>query len=237
MKLKLGKMSSREIAAWLGLSYNTYKNHINKYLAQLDLYCQYEVVYGGIIVKEIYTEEYDKNGLVKDQQIYLDEIKECVKTQDGLATLSGLSRKLFAQGIYASESTARRRLTKVGNDLFGITKDLTSHGEAGSREYIWAIKLNDFNKYRLMTPEEEKRFDEIITSLYTSNADRVKKAALLENALRTKTINSDEYFEQIDRLGLNVFQDCIFKFRDETGYTIVHCTKHELYESLAFERE
>ena len=32
MTLHLGKMTSREIATWLGLSYNTYKNNIAKYL-------------------------------------------------------------------------------------------------------------------------------------------------------------------------------------------------------------
>ena len=30
--LKLGKMTSRELAAWLGISYNSYKNNIPKYL-------------------------------------------------------------------------------------------------------------------------------------------------------------------------------------------------------------
>lgn len=47
---------------------------------------------------------------------------------------------------------------------------------------------------------------------------------LLRDALRDKEITSDEYFEQLDRLGLDTFRDCIFKFRDETGFMVVRCT-------------
>ena len=74
---------------------------------------------------------------------------------------------------------------------------------------MWAIKLSDYNHYRLLTPEEENRFNEILSAYYSTEVERVKQAALLETALREKTINSDEYFERKDRLGLNLFRDCI----------------------------
>lgn len=48
MKLKLGKMTSREIAEWFGRSYYSYRNNIDKYLDQLGYYCEFEKVYGGI---------------------------------------------------------------------------------------------------------------------------------------------------------------------------------------------
>jgi len=54
LELKLGKMTSREVAQWMGVSYNTYKNHISKYLELLSPFCEFDVVYGGIIIKEIY---------------------------------------------------------------------------------------------------------------------------------------------------------------------------------------
>lgn len=236
-QLRLGKMKTAELATWFNIQYTTFRKNPERYYEILRDYCTYEKVYGGIIISEIYIDTYDKKLNAKDKTLYLDEIKKCVETQDGLSTLAGMSKKLVQEGVYNSQRTAERRLSKVGVELFGVTKEPMSHGEAGSREYVWAIKIDDYNHYRLLTPEEEKRFDEIITTCYSSNADRVKKAALLVSALRAKTINSDEYFEHIDRLGLNVFQDCIFQFRDETGHMIVHCTKHELYESLAFERE
>lgn len=234
VKLQLGKMRTESLAEWFGIKYGTFRKNPANYFKKLEDYCEYEKVYGGILIKEIYIEEYDKHLNFKDQTLYLDEIKECVENQDGLATLSGMARKYTEQGVFDSERTARRRLTKAGVELFGKTNELTSIGPAGMREYLWAIKLDDYNHYRLMTEGEEKRFDEIIVSCYTAELDKVKKAKLLEDQLKKKEIDVDEYFEIQDRLGLDTFKDCIFKFKEETGEMIVRCTKHQIIESLEF---
>ena len=232
MKLKLGKMKSQEMAIWFKISYNTYKNNIPGYLAKLEDYCDFEQVRGGVIIKEIYIEEYDKYLNKKTEQMYLTEIEDCVRTQDGLASLSGMARKFISQGKFNSVDTAKRQLTKAGNKLFGITKDLCSIGECGKRNYVWAIKLTDLNKYRLLTPEEDAQFDTIIASCYTEEPDKIKMKALLEDRLRNEEITTEEYFTEIDRLGLNLFRDCIFQFKKETGYTIVRCTIHELIDNI-----
>lgn len=237
MKLKLGKMTSKEMAAWFNLSYNTYKNKIAYYLEKLDDYCEFERVYGGIIVKEIYIEEYDKNLNINDQKLVLEEIKSCIENQGGLATISGMSRKYAHNQTFSSVSTAKKRISKASLNLFGETKALTSHGIAGSREYLWAIKLDDYNHYRYMTEEEEKRFDEIICACFMVEPARIKRTALLENQLKEKEINVDEYFELKERLGLNTFKDCIFQFKEETGYMIVRCTKHEIENTMPWEDE
>ena len=93
MKLKLGKMKSQEVAAWLGISYNTYRNNIDKNLSKLEPFCEFEKVYGGIIVKEIIIEEYDKHLQFNDDKLYIAEIKRCIEEQDGLSTVSGMARK------------------------------------------------------------------------------------------------------------------------------------------------
>lgn len=230
-ELVIGKMSSQELATWFGVTYNTYRHHTTKYQEQLKEYCEFEKCYGGIEITKVYCPiRNEPQKLEQDKSLYLQEIEQCIRYQDGLATLSGMSRKYVEQGVFANESTARRRLTKAGEELFGITKELMSHGEVGAREYVWAIKLDNYNKYRAMTPEEDKRFDEIITTCYGTNPEKVRRAGLLEDALRTKEISVDEYFEQMDRLGLDTFKDCIFQFKEETGNMIVRCTKHELMQ-------
>ena len=78
-------------------------------------------------------------------------------------------------------------------------------------------------------------FDDIIIGCYGAQPEKIKKMQLLEDKLRNKEINSDEYFNQKDRYGLNTFRDCLYKFQEETGYTIVRCTKHELMEYQNFE--
>lgn len=234
MELKLGKMSSQEVAKWLGMSYNSYKNNINKHLEKLIPYCEFVKIYGGIEVTAIYQAVYDKGQVLRDKELVLEEITSCIQTQDGLATVSGMARKFTAQEHYDNENTARRRLSLAANQLFGETKGLTSHGEAGVREYMWAIKIDDYNHYRMLTDKENEVFNNIISSVYSSEPEKVKKACLLEQQLKQKKINIDEYFEQKDILGLNLFTDCIFKFKELTGEMIVRCTKHELMESYDF---
>ena len=60
-ELRLGKMTSKEIAEWLGITYNTYKKNVKKHLEKLDGFCDFEQIRGGINVKEIYISIYDKN--------------------------------------------------------------------------------------------------------------------------------------------------------------------------------
>lgn len=238
MQLKLGKMTSKELAQWFNVTSKTYQNNNSKYLDKLSDFCQFEKVYGGVIVQEIYVSKYDKLWRKKADQFYLEEISRCVEEQDGLATLAGIARKMVNEGKFESESTAKRQLTKSGDRLFGQIKDLHGKGIAGVRERLWAIKVDDYNKYRLMTAEEEERFDKIIESLYCTNAERVKRAALLEETYRAdKDMTKEEYFEQKERLGLNVFKDCIFQFGNETGLTIVHCTKHDFMNKFDISEE
>ena len=228
-------MKTEDLAKWFGIKYGTFRKSSAKYYEKLEMYCQFEKVYGGIEIKKIYIDTYNKNLNINDQNKYLEEIKLCIQNQDGLSTISGMSRKLLVDGYFTNLNTGRYRMSRVGKELFGETKELISHGTAGSREYVWAIKLNDYNKYRHMTPEEEKRFDDIIITFYSAAPDKIKKVELLEKQLRNKEINSDEYFELKDRYGLDTFSQCIYKFKEETGYMIVRCTKHELIEYMDFE--
>ena len=203
MELKEGKMSSKSIAAWLGVSYGTYKNNISKYLEKLSDFCEFEPVYGGVIITQVYIPVYDKTLRIKCDKMFIEEIRRCAAEQSGLASIAGMARKFVANGSFDSFSTAKRQLTQSSRKLFGKIEGFQGEGIAGLREYLWAVKLNDYNKYRLLTPEEEKRFDEIIEMLYTSQAQRVKKAALLEEAYRKdETMSKEEYFEQKERLDL-----------------------------------
>ena len=94
MKLTLGKMTSKQLAQWFGVLPSTYSHNIPSYLSRLENYCKFEKVYGGVIISEIYIEEYDRGLKFKDEKMYLEEIKECLEKRDGLATLSGILRKM-----------------------------------------------------------------------------------------------------------------------------------------------
>lgn len=228
MELKIGKNSSKELAQWFNVSYNTYKNNISKYLSILEDYCKFEKIFGGAIIEEIYIKEYDKNLNVKDKKIYTDEINYCIERQNGLSTVAGMARKYVRQGEYENENTARRRLNKSGVELFGKTDGLSAAGEIGVREYVWAIKVNDFNQYRFMTEEEEQIFNDIIMSCFSGDVETIKSLGLLDDMLKNKEIDVDEYFEKKERFGNYNFQGCLFQFKKETGEVLVRATKHQL---------
>ena len=238
MKLTLGKMTSKQLAQWFGVLPSTYSHNISNYLNKLEDYCEFEKIYGGVVISEIYIEEYDKGLKLKDEKIYLEEIKDCVEIQDGLSTLSGMVRKMERDNpTQKSLKNTTRRMSKAGTKLFGDPTVVGKPGKVGSREYIWAIKLNDYNGYRLMTEEEEKLFDDIISKCYTLPPEKIKKKELLKDQLKQNEIDVQQYFELEELYGLNTFKDCIFKFKEQTGHMIVRCTKHELMESYSFNEE
>lgn len=227
MELKLGKMTSRELAQWFGVKYERYSHNISKYLEVLELYCDFEKIYGGVIVKEIFIEQYDKKLNKKDKELYMNEIERCVKEQDGLSTVAGMARKYMSNNEYDDLRTAQRRLGKTGEKLFGKTA-LKTKGIIGMREYVWAIKLDDYNHYRYMSIEEQQILYQIMETYYTVEPEKILKLALLDESLKNKEIEVDEYFNLKERLNLSSFSECLKQFSMETGWTVVRASRHEI---------
>ena len=69
-KLRLGKMSSKEIAEWLGVSYNTYRGKIDYYLQRVEDYCEFERYHGGIDITIIYIDEYNKELIKEEDELF-----------------------------------------------------------------------------------------------------------------------------------------------------------------------
>lgn len=210
MTLTLGVMKKKELAAWFGITEKTFENKRKAYLSKLEPFAKFTEIRGGVMIEEIYIPTYVKN-LDDDVKLYLQEVQ---KAEDNITSVSGISEVLCAKEEFNNTTfkTMEGRMRRAGIKAFGITKDEESRGIYGSREYVWAIKLYDTpNHYRYMTKEEEQRFDEIITSFYASSADRIKKAALLEEAFKSdETMTKEQYFEAKERLNLNVFTDVIW---------------------------
>ena len=61
--LKVGYMKFEELAAWVGISYSTFRKKARKtaILNSLHFYCNYEIVKGGVNIMEVYIEDYDKH--------------------------------------------------------------------------------------------------------------------------------------------------------------------------------
>lgn len=229
MKLKLGKMTSKELAAWFGVKSTTYSHNISSFLEKLAPYAQFTKIYGGVIIEEIFIETYNKDLIRSLDKIFVDEV---INANDKLSTISGIVRKYESKIPGVSQSALRKQFTESRDKLFGKTRseEIKTRGIVGSREYVWAIKINDHNKYRFLTPKEEELFDALIVSVYGKlDADKVKGAAMLEKMYReSDTMTKEEYFALRERNGYDFFNSVIKQFKEITGYQIVHANKYEV---------
>lgn len=53
-ELRLGKVTSKELADWFGISYGRFRNDKDSKLEELKLYCDFNEVYGGIYINNIF---------------------------------------------------------------------------------------------------------------------------------------------------------------------------------------
>lgn len=214
--LKIGKMTSQEIANWMGVSYKgTYANNPKKYLAQLDNFCDYEKVYGGIVIKEIYQDTYDKNIEEKYDRMYLESLIK----HNNLITVSGTAEE---------QEVSRYQMTKSRNRLFGdkpANINLANKGLLGQRTTIWAIKLEGINSYRMLTKEEDELFDALINKIYGNiKGEQVKALKLLEKECAKQNMTIAQFQEIRKEKGLDFFSEVIQKFKNITGYQLVSAT-------------
>lgn len=230
MKLELGLMKNTQIAAWFGVTEKTYTNARKKYLEKLLPFAKYKEVRGGIVIEEIFIDTYIKN-LDDDVKVYLQQVQAA---EDHLTSITGMSEVLCATSEFSMIPfrTMEGRMRRAGKKAFGETSVEGARGLYGCREFTWAIKLYDRpNHYRYMTKEEESRFDAIVSGFYSTEPERVKKAALLEEAFKTSDMTKEQYFQEKERLNLSIFYDVIVQFKIETGLQVVHATAHDIDEA------
>ena len=226
MELRLGKMTSKEIAEWFGITYGTLRNKMDKYCEVLTMYADFDKVYGGFQIKEIFIKEYDKKLNVNNDLMFIKEIMQC---NEGLASITGMARK-FEKDFDIKECSIRRQLTASRDRLFGKSQGLSpSKGVMGMREYVWAIKVSDMNEYRSFTAEENELFDALIRKVYGNvEPERAKGAAMLEKMFKDSDMSKEEYFYLKETNGFDFFQEVVNKFKDVTGQVVTHATKYEI---------
>lgn len=226
--LRLGKMSSKEIAEWMGITYGTYKNSSQKRLEYLKNFAKFTPCYGGVMIEEIYLDTFVKN-ISEDDKVYVNEIKQC---NEGLSTVAGMIRKLKLKNEEykdISEDTLYKRMSKAGDRTFGRTVEQDSKGTCGSRHYVWAVRVDKYNYYRRMTEEEEIIYKQLLNEYCDDEKtqEQIEKDALVLDAFKNHEITAEEYAEY-KLYSCNFFTEVVGKFKSRTGFLLVRTTKHEL---------
>ena len=245
------KVSSSELADWFGIAYGTYRNQRKKKLEELKDFCDYEEVYGGVIIKEVYFDEYykyqdDENRVLKVINDKYFNVDGQGIAYDELNSISGIAQVLQKQypKDYGNKifGTIERRVSRVMKKCFGvITKENPlAQGGIGVREYVWAVKLEGDNNYRYKTREEDELFKEIIKAAYAENAkERIEEEELLKDAMRERISLGEEVsfadYENARRRGkyyVDFKSEVLDVFREKTSCLLVRVTRYEVERSI-----
>lgn len=246
------KVSSSELADWFGIAYSTYRSQKKKRLEELKGFCDYDEVYGGVIIKEVYFDEYykyqdDENRVLKvinDKYFNMDS--QGKTAYDELNSISGIAKVLQKQypKDYDNKTfrVIEKRVSRVMKKCFGvITKENPlAQGGIGVREYVWAIKLEGDNNYRYKTREEDELFKEIIKAAYAENAkERIEEEELLKDAMRERISLGEEVsfadYENARRRGkyyVDFKSEVLDVFREKTSCLLVRATRYEVERSI-----
>ena len=232
--LQEGFMSNQELADFFGITKKTYCNFVQSYLEKLATCADFERVRGGVLIKKVIFEQYEKNTEAKkiDDKYFNEEIKRCIKEQGGFASVAGIAKKAQLEEDYKDLTLRQveKRMSDAGKRNYGAFGD-TDGGTMGVRDREWAIKLDGMNAYRPLTTEEREIFLEITSIFYTKAPEKILEKRKLEQRLRNGEIDKDKYFELVDLYELDMFPSILGAFMQKTGYQIVLASKYEIIEN------
>lgn len=194
MELKLGKMTNKDIAEWMGISAITFNGHKEKYLKELENnYFKYHLEGKRVYIDEIYNPVFKKG--VKPYQMVKEKIDD-IWSKNGLDSCKNVSEQIveyYGDKLEIKPSTAYKYTTRGRNDLYG--KPFGGEGEIGSCEYVWCKKTD--NGYELLSEEEEKIKKNLIKK-YFGNAD--EKQILVAGMVESGEITKEEAWEVLSEL-------------------------------------
>ena len=197
MKLKIGKMTSKELAAWFGISYGTYRNNKDEKLEELCDYADFEEVYGGVCIKEIKEETYNK-GSRKSKDIVFRAFDE-EWNENGLDTCSNVAVKIYDKHkdeLAIAPSTTYTYTIEARNELYG--KPFSAAGLIGCCRYLWAKVVyleGEENKLFLpFTPEEQIIKDKLIKKYFGTD---IEKEIMVAEMVNSGELSKEEAYDTL----------------------------------------
>ena len=195
MELKLGKMTNKEIAAWMGISERGFNTRKKEYLKELDNnYFKYHLEGKRIFIDEIINPVYKKG--VRPYDMIKEKIND-FWSKNGLDSCKNVSNQIvsfYGEELPVKPSTAYVYTTKGRNELYG--KPFCGEGEIGSCVYVWCKKRDD-GKYELLSEEEENIKKNLIKK-YFGNAD--EKQILVAGMVESGEIRKEDAWEVLSEL-------------------------------------
>lgn len=230
MELKLGKMTSKEVAAWFGISYGAYRNNKEEKLGELADYADFEEIYGGVRINKIKGDGIFIRGSRKSKDIVFQAFDE-EWNSNGLDTCSNVAIKIYDKHkneLTIAPSTTYTYTIEARNELYG--KPFSAAGILGSCRYIWAKaeNLDDGSKLlSLFTPEEEIIKDNLMKKYFGTDIE--KEVMVAEMVNRGELTKEEAYDTLVEIKHLNGSGFMAFKaeLEEKIGCQILKATYTE----------
>lgn len=217
MELKVGKMSSRELAQWFDKSYGSFRNKSEQYLELLRDYCDYEKVYGGVNISKVYCSTYNKD---QNKTLHLDIIKYLLDSPTPITGINAMAEKL---------GYSRYAVRKACNYCFG-GGSRTIKGIVGSKKRIWAVKTinsedldNIKYEYRELTPDEKQKLHEYASAHYNLLDEMSNAFDILE-----ESENAAEVVERLEAKKKEYYDEVLGKLSSELEGWVVRATIYKI---------
>ena len=125
---------------------------------------------------------------------------------------------------------SRNRL--YGEKVYNEDNQDSKPGLLGVRDYAWVVKIYEGpNRYRGMTLEEQKYFDELIEEVYGAlKVEEIKESEKIKQACKEEGVSIEEMDKRLEKKNLNFFNRVILRFRDECGVQLVCINDHKNLE-------
>lgn len=190
-ELKLGKMTTKEIAEWFGIKINSFNHNKVKKLKELENFAEFKMEYGGINIINIYEPIYFKQSS-KAYQIIKNNFEQAWH-KSGLDTAARVGSQIWIENPQIqdmiSETTARQYACRIRKEFYGLVYKQNSKGTCHSK---WVAE-NKWDEAVLLTKEQEKQLKQTIKDIYANENE-----PLLYTALRNREITEEKYQEALD---------------------------------------
>ncbi len=230
--LHKGPMSNKELADWFGVSEKTYSNARTKKLEELKNFADFDVVRGGIFVKEVLNPVYVRN-FKKTYDSVLNTVDR-VWAKDGLDSCARVSEKVKEKlQLPLADSTVYDYTRQSRDELYG--EPFKGGGKIGSCEYLWCKKLVGENgevEYRRLTPEEEEIKKKLMKKYF---GDATEKQILIQGMVEAGEVKKEDAWELLTEWtgmkGKN-FMSFLLELQGILGCRIIRGTLVERYNSF-----
>ena len=210
-RLVLGKIKTKDLADWFGISYGSFRVVKQQKLDELKLYCDFEEIYGGINITKIY----DMNNVeyIKEGKKNYDIIRSAFDEEwdkNGIDTCSNVAYKVYDKHkneLTIADTTTYNYIRKARNELYGIP--FLDAGSAGSCIYLWCKKEKTANGTIVFTQfndEEEKIRKDLMKKHFSTD---IEKEIFIAEMVEAGEISKAQAYDAL----------CEMKNLNKAGYT------------------